>query len=1080
MTFQATEADVLNELGVVYLWMAKPSEALPPLNRAMALQPRVARHHYNLGLALEQLSRDRDALAAFRRAVMLDPSNADAQEKVGNQLTNLGREAEATEAFRRAAAASPDSALGLMCGAKVLLADGRLVEAEASLRAAILREPSKGEAFRYLGAVLREQGRFDEAVEVLEQATDAQPGLATAYFDLTHSKRVTAEDELLVEQMQTLLTRDGITELYEAMLHFALGKAFDDLGDYARAIRHFDAGNQRSRGATVFDRAGFGAGVTRLIDTFDHAFFARHASLGASSEMPILIVGMPRSGTTLLEQIISRHNDVGAGGELRYWSERAGKFAQAGAAGLTSAFIDPAAADYLAELGRLAPGKARVVDKLPGNFLWLGLIHLALPNARILHSRRHRVDTCLSNYFTHFSGPMDYAYERGDLVYYYRQYERLMAHWRSVLPADRFLDVDYEALVADPEPTARAILGFCSLEWDEACLQPEANQRAVIKTASMWQARQPVYRTSVERWRRYEPWLGELRGLLPDAPPVEDDPRPRSANPVLPRLRKLAEAGCIGEAIPLAAAELRGPSPHDAVLYNELGTLYLRSRRAAEALDCFERAIALNVAFAAAHHNRGVALEVLGRIVEAAVAHRRAVEHDDALAHAHTSLGNLLAARDESEEAARHFRRAAELGPGTALGQLDRGKSLILEDDIAGAEACVRRALALDATLAEGHRVLGNMLTVSGRFAEAIECLRRAVAADPSHVVGYYDLVLASRLTEEDRDLIPAMQTLLDQGERTAFERSLLGFALGKAHADLGENETAMRFYDAANRMEKAKFFFDRAGLAATVDRIIEEQTPAYLARMAALGVADELPLLVLGMPRSGTTLVEQIVSSHPQVAAGGELPFWTDHAQALGAAAAESDPAPAVRRMADDYRAVLRRAGPQALRVTDKNPFNFLAIGLILTVFPRARIIHCRRDPIDTALSIYCLRFAGRMEFAYDRADIIFYYRQYQRLMAQWRTVLPAERFVEVDYETLVAEPEAETRRLIGFTGLPWDDACLAPECNERTIRTASLWQARQPVYATSVQRWRRFEPWLGELRELGEAPGLSAASPR
>jgi hypothetical protein len=171
---------------------------------------------------------------------------------------------------------------------------------------------------------------------------------------------------------------------------------------------------------------------------------------------------------------------------------------------------------------------------------------------------------------------------------------------------------------------------------------------------------------------------------------------------------------------------------------------------------------------------------------------------------------------------------------------------------------------------------------------------------------------------------------------------------------------------------------------------------------------------------------------------------------------------------LALDYLTLLRGIAPAALRVTDKNPFNFLYIGFIHLALPQARFIHCRRDPVDTCLSIYFTRFAMPQPFAYDRGDLVFYYQQYQRLMAHWRTVLPPGRLLEIDYETLIAERERETRRMIDFCGLEWDDECLTPERNQRVVRTASLWQARQPVYPGSVGRWRRYEPWLGALGEL------------
>jgi hypothetical protein len=222
-------------------------------------------------------------------------------------------------------------------------------------------------------------------------------------------------------------------------------------------------------------------------------------------------------------------------------------------------------------------------------------------------------------------------------------------------------------------------------------------------------------------------------------------------------------------------------------------------------------------------------------------------------------------------------------------------------------------------------------------------------------------------------------------------------------------------------------------------------------------------------MPRSGTTLVEQILSCHPDVAAGGELGFWRQHKTAtdLDVFATATHPE-AIRRVARDYLALLRAVSPTAARVTDKMPFNFAFLGIIRQVFPRATIVHCRRHPIDTCLSIFATDFGAPLDFAGDRGSLVFFYREYQRLMAHWREALPPDRFIEVDYEALVAAPEPLTRQLIATCGLEWNDACLAPHLNRRQITTASLWQARQPIYRTSVERWRRYEPWLGELRAL------------
>jgi tetratricopeptide (TPR) repeat protein len=316
------------------------------------------------------------------------------------------------------------------------------------------------------------------------------------------------------------------------------------------------------------------------------------------------------------------------------------------------------------------------------------------------------------------------------------------------------------------------------------------------------------------------------------------------------------------------------------------------------------------------------------------------------------------------------------------------------------------------------------------------------------------------------------VRSLADRPDLDAIARASLRFGLGKAFDDLGDYAEAMRQYEAANRL-RATEQPDRSVLVAKYDKIIARfpieaiagarQLPSPLARPA-----NDLPVFIVGMPRSGTTLVEQILSSHPAVAGGGEMPFWAREDRGGLTSGIGSLEAGELSRLAEGYHAELRRIGPEALRVTDKLPTNFERLGLIRLALPDARIIHCRRNPIDTCLSIFFANLTASHKFAWDRGDLAFYYGQYERLMEHWRRALPRDRFIEVQYETLIADREKETQRLIAFCGLEWDEACLMPERNGRAVNTASVWQARQPVYATSVERWRRYEPWLGELREL------------
>jgi tetratricopeptide (TPR) repeat protein len=393
-----------------------------------------------------------------------------------------------------------------------------------------------------------------------------------------------------------------------------------------------------------------------------------------------------------------------------------------------------------------------------------------------------------------------------------------------------------------------------------------------------------------------------------------------------------------------------------------------------------------------------------------------------------------------------------------------------MEGKLEEAEEELRHLLALAPKMARARALLGELLSNRGMFEEAARHLTQVVEVFPPALL---ELTQVKRMTETDRPLLVRMRDLAEGSGLEVFPRINVHFALGKAYDDLGDYAQAMRHYDEANRLRAISVRFDRAAFAAKYDSLIEGFTAeAFQRARQALATpaspVDDVPVFIVGMPRSGTTLVEQILSSHPAVAAGGELNFWADRLRGWDTSHVGAGEAATLSKAAEDYRAQLRQIGPEALRVTDKAPRNFELLWLLRLALPDARVIHCRRLPVDTCLSIFFVNFSPRQDYTCNRGDLVFFYRQYERLMNHWRCALPSDRFTEVEYEALIASREAETRRLLAFCGLPWDDACLAPERNGRVVKTASLWQVRQPVYTTSLERWRRYEPWLGELREL------------
>jgi len=520
---QPSNPIIQHDLGLACLEVGRLPDAIAALQRAVASNPRYTDAYFRLGIALEKLGNIGGAIVAYERATKLLPSLTEAWFRAGALVYTLGHRDQAIGCFRRAAATGDRNSFGRLGKARALLTEDRNQEAEQVLRETLVADPRNAMAYDLLGNLLTEFGRFDEARACFERAIAIAPMLAGSYYELVRCRPVTSADDGLLQGMQAALATPGLEAAQLLRVHLAIGKAAEDLGDDGLAMRHFDAADAVRRGTVRFDSAAFSTEIDRLIARCTPEWIARAPELGSSDATPVLIIGMPRSGTTLVEQIVSMHPEVGAGAELHFWNQRGAEWHRSCSAGnaaagnekpfLVSEFLAKATADYLGVLRAIAPKAARVTDKMPFNFLGAGLFHVAFPRAIIIHCRRTAIDTALSIHQTHFRPGLAFPTGGAELVAYFRDYQRLIDHWRSVLPADRFIEVDYEDLTRAPEPVIRRIIAACGLAWDDACLRPECNPRAV-NTPSKWQARQPIYRTSVARWRRYEPWLGPLRALV--------------------------------------------------------------------------------------------------------------------------------------------------------------------------------------------------------------------------------------------------------------------------------------------------------------------------------------------------------------------------------------------------------------------------------------------------------------------------------------------------------------------------------------------------------------------------------------
>ncbi len=519
---QPTDDKAWHNLGRALMEGANISEAEQAYRQAVSLCESNPEYWKNLGITLLKLNRPghaEEALCCFKRVIAADPNDAEGHNNMGIALGLLRRRDEALEASHTAIKLDPRSWQPWLNLAQIHLQNDEVNEALAVYQNGIELATDKDRFNHTLGHTLNLLGKFDTAITFFRRAYEKNPkdvGILSQF--ISHQKFTRIDDPLLLQARAAVDAANDEGDAFISLC-FALGKIMDKLAQYDDAFAYYQRGNRLRSKTLQFSREAHRQYIDTIIQQYDTESIAKLRTLGNPSETPVYIVGMPRSGTTLTEQIIASHPQVAGGGERGFWSEAEKKRADDNGR-LDKSDIDSIAQACLDDLGRVkVAGKEtqRVTDKMPGNFLRVGLIHAVLPNARIIHVRRQPVDNCLSIYFQNFRGDHPYAYDLENLAYYRREYERLMMHWREVMPTDRYLEFDYEDLVADQEGMSRRLIEFCGLEWDDACLNYHENERA-IKTASIWQVRQRIYTSSVERWRHYEPHIGPLMALLETSP----------------------------------------------------------------------------------------------------------------------------------------------------------------------------------------------------------------------------------------------------------------------------------------------------------------------------------------------------------------------------------------------------------------------------------------------------------------------------------------------------------------------------------------------------------------------------------
>lgn len=493
----------------------------------------------------------------------------------------------------------------------------------------------------------------------------------------------------------------------------------------------------------------------------------------------------------------------------------------------------------------------------------------------------------------------------------------------------------------------------------------------------------------------------------------------------------------------------------------------------ADALECYQELVSLDARDSAAHNGLGIALAQLARYGEAEEQFRRAIGLRSGNAEAHFNLAGVLQSTGRHEESESPLRRALKLKPSYIEARVSLGMTLVLLGRLSEARETYEMALRAAPRNTQALVGLGQIEGLEGHFEAAEAAFRRALEADANASFAWAALAGLRKMTPADGAWVKRAEELAGSG-LTALDEATLRFAIGKYYDDVGNYQRAFRSYQRANELHKLRAQpYDREGYVRFVDDLIRVYTPETIAGSRAAGSDSERPVFVVGMPRSGTSLVEQIIASHSQAWGAGELSFWP-MAMHRHESALRREPLgePQRRKLAHDYLRVLSARSAGALRVVDKQPANADYLGPIHSVFPRARILYLRRDPIDTCLSCYFQQFPPALNYTMDLEDLAHYYREHRRLMTHWRSVLPAGTFLEVPYAELTADQELWTRRILEFLGLPWEAGCLEFHRTVRPVNTASVWQVRQKIYRSSVERWRNYEKFLGPLRGL-EEPG-------
>jgi tetratricopeptide (TPR) repeat protein len=513
LNLDKANAKAFHILGIIYTTLEDYPRALECLENAHHLMPSNVELHLSFANVLEKAGLVYESLIEYQALCNNNPNFTDGFLLYGELLFKTNRFEEAAECYKHALALTPKNSDILDSLGYTYVGLSNIESALKTFEIALKSEPNRVSSLIGMEQAYQNDGQLDKAIDLCDKIIALDTNTPTGH--ILKSRIINAKsNDKLIEDLLRFTDCDNKEE--QAQVHFALGKAYDDRNDYQEAFKHYSIANTLKNKSLNYSREKTELEFTKLINFFTPDIFD-NKDIGATEDTPIIIVGMPRSGTTLIEQILSSHPDVMPAEEVNFWITTSKHLPLRLHTStqypeclnqLTQDSANEIAAMYMSTLHKIAGinNKAKyITDKMPHNFLNIGLIALLFPNVKFVHTKRNSIDTCLSIYFQNLTNYHSYAFDLNNLGSYYKQYERIMNHWHQVLPG-RIIDINYSDIVSDPEYWARQLISHFDLAWNDRCLAPHKLERTV-KTASLWQVRQPIYKTSIQRWKNYESYI---------------------------------------------------------------------------------------------------------------------------------------------------------------------------------------------------------------------------------------------------------------------------------------------------------------------------------------------------------------------------------------------------------------------------------------------------------------------------------------------------------------------------------------------------------------------------------------------